>query len=169
MTAAPLLFRWDGEAMWPRPAFVREANSQFVVGETYRLGEYEDRSQASHDHQFAFVHEAWKTLPERLAVEFPSAMHLRKRALIETGFYKETVLDIGTHASALAVATTLRAKDAFAWIVVRGHVVVMREAMSQKRTAMDKAKFQASKDAILGWIAALLGVEPEALSQARAA
>lgn len=38
MTSPPLLFTWDGEAMWPRPAFVREANKQFVVGETYRSG-----------------------------------------------------------------------------------------------------------------------------------
>ena len=86
----PLLWSWDGEAMWPRPAFVREANEQFVVGETYRLVEFEDRSAESHAHQFAFINEAWKNLPERLVKEFPSSAHLRKRALIETGFYHET-------------------------------------------------------------------------------
>jgi hypothetical protein len=35
-------------------------------------------------------------LPERMAVDFPTPTHLRKRALIETGFYSETVLDVGT-------------------------------------------------------------------------
>lgn len=169
MTTLPLLFRWDGEAMWPRPAFVREANRQFVVGETYRMSELEERSDASHAHQFAFVNEAWKNLPERIAAEFPSALHLRKRALIETGFYHETVLDVGSPEAAFAVATTLRAKDAFAWIVVRGGVVVMREAKSQKRSAMEKVEFQASKDAILDWVSKLIGVEPQALAQARAA
>lgn len=169
MTGRPLLWRWDGEAMWPRPAFVRAANEQFVVGETYRLVEFEDRSQTSHDHQFAWLSEAWKTLPERCAADFPTPMHLRKRALIETGYFRETVLDVGTKEAAIQVATTLRAKDEFAWIVVRGHVVVMREAKSQKRTAMEREEFQASKDAILGWVASLLGVEPDQLQQARAA
>jgi len=169
MSGLPLLYTWDGEAMWPRPAFRREADKQFVVGETYRLVEAQDRSDASHSHQFAFVNEAWKNLPERLAADFPTATHLRKRALIETGFYVETRLDIGSQDAAVAVATTLRTKDEFAWIVVRGGVVVMREAKSQKRTAMDKAEFQASKDAVLGWVSQLIGVEPEALQRARAA
>lgn len=165
----PLLYTWDGEALWPRAAFRKEADKQFVVGETYRMVEAQDRSDASHAHQFAFINEAWKNLPERLAADFPTATHLRKRALIETGFHRETVLDVGTHEAALAVASTLRAKDEFAWIVVRGHVVVMREAKSQKRTAMDKAEFQASKDAVLEWVARLIGVEPDALQNARAA
>jgi hypothetical protein len=169
MANLPLLFTWDGEAMWPRPAFRREADRQFVVGQTYRLVEAEDRSANSHAHQFAAVNEAWKNLPERLSVEFPTAEHLRKRALIETGFYHETRLDVGSQEAAVAVATTLRAKDAFAWIVVRGGLVVMREAKSQKRTEMDKAEFQASKDAVLAWVAQLIGVDPEQLSAARAA
>lgn len=169
MSGRPLLWRWDGEALWPRPAFVREANAQFVVGETYRLAEFEERSADSHAHQFAWLNEAWKTLPERLAPEFPSPTHLRKRALIETGFYNETILDVGSKVAAMHVATTLRTKDEFAWIVVRGCVVVMREAKSQKRTAMDRAEFQASKDAILAWVSDLLGVAPDALKEARAA
>jgi hypothetical protein len=55
--------------------------------------------------------------------------------------------------------------------VVRGHVVVMREAKSQKRSGerMDKEEFQASKDAILGWVSNLLGVEPGELEKAHAA
>lgn len=165
----PLLWRWDGEAMWPRPAFVSEAKRQFTASETYRLGEFEDRSELSSRHQFAFVGEAWKNLPERLAPDFPTANHLRKRALIETGYFRETVLDVGTKEAAIAVATTLRAKDEFAWIVVRNHVVVMREAKSQKRTEMEKAEFQASKTAVLQWVSDLLGVAPETLERARAA
>ena len=74
------------------------------------------------------------------------------------------MLDVGAPEVAVAVATTLRAKDAFAWIVVRGHVVVMREAKSQKRTAMDRAEFGASKQAILEWVSALIGVEAGALT-----
>lgn len=166
MSAHPLLWRWDGEAMWPRPTFVREANERYVVGETYRLDEIEDRSQTSHDHMFAFVGEAWKNLPERLAAEFPTAKHLRKRALIETGQHRETILDVGTKEAAIQVATTLRSKDEFAWIVVRGHVVVMREAVSQKKSEMGAKAFQESKDKLLAWVSELIGVEPEQLARA---
>ncbi|MDP3869136.1 hypothetical protein [Phenylobacterium sp.] len=164
-TTHPLLFTWDGEAMWPRPAFRKEADRQFTVGETYRLGELAQRSHETHAHQFAWLNEAWKTLPERLAAEFPTAGHLRKRALIETGFHRETILDVGTHEAAVQVATTLRSKDEFAWIVVRGHVVVMREARSQSKSAMKPEDFQKSKQAILEWVSALLGVAPETLNR----
>jgi hypothetical protein len=151
--------------MWPRPAFVREANEQYVVGETYRMVELEDRSQASHDHQFAAIAEAWKNLPERIAAEFPTAQHLRKRALIETGQFKETRLDVGSKEAAVQVATTLRAKDEFAWIVVRGGVVVMREAQSQSKRAMGAEAFQESKQKVLDWVAALAGVTSDDLRQ----
>lgn len=170
-TPAPLLWTWDGEAMWPRPAFVRLANQQFVVGETYRLGEIEERSVSSHGHQFAWLKEAFRNLPERLTREYASPDHLRKAALIQTGYYRETILDVGTHEAAVGVAQALRSKDQFAWIVVRGHVVVMREAKSQSRRSMDKAEFQASKTAIMEHIAGLLGVtaaELEAAGRAEA-
>jgi len=50
--------------------------------------------------------------------------------------------------------------------VVRGHVVVMREAKSQSRRSMDKAEFQASKTAIMEHIAGLLGVTTQELEAA---
>jgi len=169
MKSGPLLFTWDGEAMWPRRAFVAEANKQFVVGEHYRLEAVLERSAASHGHMFALINEAWKNLPERLVGEFPSAKHLRKRALIETGQYKETRLDVGSQEAAERVAATLRAKDEFAWIVVRGPLVVMREADSQSERSMNGPAFQESKDKVLTWLAGLLGVEPDQLHRAKAA
>lgn len=162
----PLPFRWDGEAMIPRHP--RRADAAFVVGQDYMLAEIEERSLATHNHEFAWVNEAWKTLPERLADAYPTPDHLRKRALIKAGFYHETVIDAGSNAAALRVAAYARGEDQFAYVVVRGPLVVVRKAESQSMRSMGKERFQASKAAIMDVISELLGVAPEALRKAAA-
>lgn len=168
MTAPPLAFRWTGEAFVPlRP---KTADQHFVVGAVYVLEEVSERSWASHQHQFAFIGEAWKNLPERLCDTFPSPEHLRKAALIATGWHRETIIEAGGKAAALRVAAYVRGEDEFAHVVVRGSTVIVRKARSQRLRGLDrmgKAEFQQSKDAVLGWIAVLIGVEPTQLRAAQ--
>lgn len=165
MTPTPLLFRWNGEAMEIAPRFAKQADDAFVVGEAYRLVEIEERSEKAHRHEFAWLREAWKTLPEHLADQFPTAEHLRKRALIDAGYYTETIIDCGSVAAALRVASYARGEDDFALVITRGPAVVVRKAKSQSRRAMDKAEFQASKTAILETVSAMLGVSPSTLQK----
>jgi hypothetical protein len=130
----------------------------------------QERSEQSHRHEFAWLREAWQNLPEYLADLYPTPDHLRKRALIEAGFYDETMVDAGTNAAALRVARELiRPMDEFAHVVVRGPLIVMRRAKSQSRRAMNKAEFQASKTAIMQVIADMLGTTVDHLSKERAA
>jgi hypothetical protein len=163
----PTAFVWHDGAM--RPMHPGLAASRFEDGKTYLLTPVEHRSGKSHDHEFAWLAEAFKSLPEGLAEQIPTVEHLRKRALIATGFYTETMVDAGTNAAALRVAAFMRAKDDFAHVVVRGCYAVERIAKSQSRRAMDKTEFQASKTAILEYVAGLIGVEPETLSKQREA
>lgn len=163
----PLIFDWDGEAMIPRHP--RRADQLFVVGQSYSLIEHEERSTPSHNHEFAWLKEAWMNLPENLADLYPTQEHLRKRALIEAGFYDETIIDAGTNAAALRVASAIRAREEFSLVIVRGPAVVIRTAKSQSRRAMNKQEFQASKTAIMEVVAAMIGTTPAALSQERAA
>jgi len=165
----PLPFTWDGEAMQIRPGFQRQADGQFVIGEGYRMAPIEDRSDASHRQEFAWLREAWASLPEALADQFPSPEHLRKRALIMGGFYTETIVDAGSNAAALRVAAYMAAKDQFSHVVVRGPLAVERIARSQSRRTMDKAEFQASKTAILEIVGEMIGVAPGTLAEQRAA
>ena len=144
------------------------AAKQFEPGQRYLVVPYEARSTASHNHEFAWLSEAWKNLPEAIAAVTPTPEHLRKRALIETGFYDETVVDAGTQASALRVAAFMRGSDDLAMIVTRGSLVVRRTAKSQSRRAMDHSEFQGSKTAIMEWVSALIGVSSQTL-QANAA
>ena len=160
---SPHPFTWDGEVMRPRRP--RAADREFVVGETYVLERWEPRSTLSHNHEFAWLAEAWKNLPEPLADQFPTPDHLRKRALIDAGYYNETIIDAGTNAAALRVASYARSKDGFAYVVVRGALVVERVAKSQSRRAMNRKEFQESKTAILEIVSAMIGVTPEELTK----
>ncbi len=165
--APPMVFRWTGAEMVP--LHHRLAERHFARGETYALVQHEDRSTATHNHEFAFIAEAWKNLPEDLAELYPSPEHLRKRALIQAGYFDEMAVDAGTNAAALRVASALRAMDDFAFVVVRGPLVVRRTAKSQSRRAMNKQEFAGSKSKVLDIISDMLGVQPAELERSRAA
>ncbi|NBJ13304.1 hypothetical protein [Microvirga arsenatis] len=165
MTTAPILYQWNGEAMVPHPRFRAECDRSFVVGENYRLAIHEDRSLSSHNHEFAFVAEAWAQLPEHLTEQFRTPEHLRKRALIDAGYFNQQEVDAGSHAAALRVANFLASMDEYSVVVVRGPIVVVRKPKSQSRRAMGAREFQESKQAILEIISAMIGVQPETLNR----
>lgn len=165
MTSAPLLYQWNGEAMVPHRRFQAEADRSFVVGESYRLVEWHDRSTATHNHEFAFVAEAWAQLPEHLTEQFKTPEHLRKRALIDAGFFNQQEVDAGSHAAALRVANFIAAMDEYSVVVVRGPIVIKRSPKSQSRRAMGKEEFQSSKQAVLEIVSALIDVKPETLAR----
>jgi hypothetical protein len=162
-TFPPMLFDWDGETF--KPVHPRRADRFLTVGERYCLAQYEDRSTATHNHEFAWLRDAWLSLPESLADLYPSADHLRKRALIEAGYYNETIIDCDTAAAAARVAAALRSRDAFTLVLVRDIFVIIREAKSQSRRAMKKHEFQESKNAIIEVVSAMIGVKPAQIAQ----
>ena len=129
------IFTWNGEAMIPaRPKAADKG--KYVIGRRYWLEEVSDRSWISHRQEFAWIAEAWMNLPHDLADLYPSPAHLRKRALIQAGFYNETIIDAGSKAGALRMAAYARGEDEFAAVFVRGPLVIVRKAKSQRmRTA----------------------------------
>ena len=60
----------------------KRADAQFVDGENYTLEQIEERTGRSHRHLFAIIRASWLTLPEELALEFPTSEHLRAWLLI---------------------------------------------------------------------------------------
>ena len=157
-------FTWNGEAMIP--AKPKLADKEYVIGRRYWLEETSERSWISHQQQFAWIGEAWGNLPDSLAETFPTPEHLRKAALIATGWHREAIIDCGSRAAAARVAAYARNEDEFARVVVRGSTVIVQKARSQRMHGLDrmlKAEFEASKADILGWIANLIGVEPAQL------
>jgi hypothetical protein len=107
------------------------AEKAYCVGETYLLVNHENRSAVTHKHEFAWIKEAWKNLPEYLSDIYPTPEHLRKRALIDTGFYNENIIDAGTRAAAVRVAAYVRVLDDFKLVIVRSPLVIVRDASGE--------------------------------------
>lgn len=164
-----IAFRLSNGGFFPTERFVEKVREHFAEGAVYWMSIEPERSEKTHKHEFAWLREAWKNLPESIAHLYPTTEHLRKRALIEAGFYTERLIDAGTAAAALRVAAFAREEDEFAWVVTRGPMVVVRKAKSQSHRAMGGPDFQRSKQAILEIVSNLIGVEPEQLQRARAA
>lgn len=159
--APAMWFHWDGESLIPKAP--RAADKYLVVGQDYRMAEVHERSAASHSHEFAWLDEAWRQLPEQYADIAPSPEHLRKRALIEAGFYDEQIIDAGSSGAAERVAAYIRNREPFSLVIVRDQFVIERTAKSQSRRAMNKKDFEASKQAILEVVANMIGISPDQL------
>lgn len=163
--ASPIIYRWSGEAMEPLARFHNEVNAHFVIGATYELEEVLERSSASHRHYFAVIREAWLNLPERLAERFPDPDHLRKFALIKAGFRDERSIVCSSKAEAQRLAAFVRPMDDYAVVTSSEAVVTVYTAKSQSSKAMGREGFQASKEAVLGVLAEMIGADPTALSR----
>lgn len=164
-SSRPILYEWSGEAMVPRGGFRRVCDELFVIGETYRMEVIEERSAVSHSHFFASINESWKNLPEDLAERFPTAEHLRKYALIKSGYHDERSIVCSTNAEALRFAAFVKPMDEYAVVVVSAATVKVYTAQSQSKRAMDKEKFQASKVAVLELVSSMIGVSSAELQK----
>lgn len=167
--SVPLPMRWDGDAFAPLPRFAKAADREYVVGEVYHIVPVEERSMASHRQYFAAIREGWENLPEHYGERFQSPEALRKYALIKVGFCDSRSIVCASKAEAERIAAFIRPMDPFAIVVIDGATVTIYTAQSQSQKAMGRAKFQDSKTKVLDFIASMIGVSPDALSQSRAA
>lgn len=159
--SSPLVFVWQGDSFTPAtPYQAKQCDERYVIGQRYQLVEHHDRSAASHNHYFAALAEAWGNLPEQLEPQFPTVEHLRKRALILTGYRDESSFVCASKAEAVRLAAFLRPIDDFAVISVHEAAVVRWIAKSQSVKAMGKAEFNQSKQKVLAWVWELIGVDP---------
>lgn len=162
------------EAIWheregvfrPLARFHNVVAAEYGDGECVRLVRQEARSQASHNHFFAALNDAWLNLPEGEAERFPSAEHLRKWALIKAGYRDERTFVCGSKAEAQRLAAFVKPMDEYAVVVVREAVVTVWTAKSQSMRAMGKADFQRSKDDVLEVVAGMIGATPAQLGRA---
>ncbi|MEP0323257.1 hypothetical protein [Bauldia litoralis] len=163
MTTSPILFQYEGDgAFTAMLRFRPRCDAEFVVHEVYRLDRIDERSEASHGHYFATLNDKWMSLPDKMAVSFPTVEALRKHALIMCGFRRERKFAMSSKIEARKLAAQLKPQfpeDDYTIISVHDTVVVEWKAISQSRQAMpEKGQFQRSKQAVLDWIDDLLGI-----------
>jgi hypothetical protein len=143
--------------------WAKRCDALFVVGEAYQLEMRSDRSEASHRAYFAAIHECWINLPEHMLEQFPTSEHLRKFALIRSGYRDERSIVCSSAAEAKQVAGFVKPMDDFAVVSSDGPLVTVWTAKSQSYRAMPKGEFQASKQAVLDYLAGMIGTTPRAL------
>lgn len=164
-----ILCTWTGDAMVPAGVvWLQRATDRYTVGAEYMIDGQEPRSDASHNHYFAAVNEAFLNLPVAAAERFASSEHLRKFALIRTGYRDERSHVCASKAEAQRTAAFIKPMDDFAVVTVDGPVVTVFTAKSQSRAAMGGKVFQDSKEAVLAYLAAMIEVRPAALDEAGA-
>ena len=161
MTA--IAFKYTEGRMVPLGRFRREADATFDEGNIYHLAEVKGRSAASHSHYFACLHDAWLSLPEEMALRFPTEEHLRKWALIRTGHARGVDVACGSVAAAERVAAFMRSDDPYCVSSVAGTSATKWTAISQSNKAMGKEEFQKSKDDVLGFLEVQINVSPGSL------
>lgn len=170
---APVSFEWrevevadheDGVirtvmAMVPVKRFRRFAGEQYQAGHVYRLGPFEEQSEASRGHFFACVHTAWLNLPETVTPRWKSETHMRRWILIRCGWYDEKEFELKDEEQAFRLGTFIRTEDPYASMTVHGNKLIVRRAMTQSPKAMGKHNFEASKQDVLSYLSNLIGVD----------
>lgn len=166
MTIPPIRFMWDGDHLVPAGGYWRRmANEHFTVGEIVRMVEEKEHSDKSRSHEFAWLQEAWNSLPDELYAQYPNSEVLRKHGLIAKGYCTMVQHVCPTAAEAQRLAAILKPYDAYAVVVARQNVVTVYTAVSQSKRAMGAKQFQQSKQALMEFVGDLLGVDPETIGK----
>jgi hypothetical protein len=164
-TSGPILASWDGEHFIPARRHAKELAASMVVGEWYYLDVAEKRSMAEHRFYFASLKDIWSSLPEVIGERFPTVASFRKAGLIACGFCHKAEIVCANNQQALKLAATLARMDDYAVAEVRDRVAAIWTADSQSLKAMGNDRFKASKQAVLEWAAAQIGVNPNVLDR----
>lgn len=135
-------------------------------GEVHGWQMAEHRSAKSHDHFFAVVNEAWKSLPEDRADEFPNPETLRKWALIKAGFCTTTHILCANNVEAMTLATKVKQMDRYSIVAIDGKMVTIWTADSQRKDAMGRKLFQEAKERAIDVISQLIGTDAATLKAA---
>jgi len=117
------------------------------------------RSMKSHRHEFAWLKQAWLNLPERCRMEpwAQSPEHLRKYALIRTGYNKTSTYTGKSRGEAFRFAAFQRSEDEYCIVTIEDRIAFTFRADSQSLAGMGSKRFQESKTAIIDFLDDLIG------------
>lgn len=152
--------------MIPQSGYLAQCEKRFVVGQIYTLEQVDEaRNMNAHNAYMAEVASAWENLSDAATKKLKTPTHLRKWALIETGWYDEQIVDCGTHELASRMATFTHQTDEYCEIRIRKNLLVIRRPRSQKRSKMNSEDFKKSSKAVLDLLADMIGVNRTVLER----
>jgi len=151
--------RWNGATFVPlRPELCER---QFYPDQRVLLEAHHERSYQRHKAYFASLADAWQSLASD---RWPTPEHLRKFALIRTGWRDERIFPCDSPEQAERMAVWLKPFDQFAVIATEGTLVRAWTARSQSYKAMGRDEFNRSMDDVLDYVAGLLGIPKDVLA-----
>lgn len=139
-----------------------DMNAEFRAD--YIRSDIAERSQKSHNHEFATIRDLWQSWPEdRKDVPYAkSADTLRKHALISTGFCNVDQVVFESEESlkrnAPVLASAARRDHGYAIASAKGLVFTVMTPHTQSKSAMGAKAFQESKAAVIEWIKKEMGI-----------
>jgi hypothetical protein len=158
--------QWSGTAFEPARRFMKECDAKLVVGQFYRLEISEGTSARSRAHYFARIRDIWMSLPDHLSAQYKSETALRKHALVATGWANSRQFIASDPREARRFAAFVRSRpddddedQQYSIVTIHGDVVTELTPRSQKQHRMTKDEFQRSKEDVLNYLEALVGVE----------
>ena len=156
----PIVCNWNGENFSPIMGHKATAKKQCLTGQSYIFELSEQRSAARHRAYMAFIGQCWASLPEELTRKHPSPDHLRKYALIVTGYCttQDFVCQSRKEAERTAFALAAMDSDRYAIISIHDCIVRVQRAESQSYRAMGKQRFNESQEAVENYVGELLNV-----------
>jgi hypothetical protein len=155
----PLQYIGDGEFKTANKYHARAADKDLVIGEVLTWQQVQERSQKTHNHYFAAIHDAWLNLPEIIAIEFPSDDSLRKFALIKAGYCTVKKIVCASNQEANSMVSLAYELDSFLICEVYGNIATIYRAQSQSLKSMGKDVFQKSKVAVLEILSEMIGTK----------
>lgn len=163
----PIECAWNGEAFAPINSWwAKRADRQYAKGEVLHLVDEPERSGKSHRHLFSIIKAAWITLPEELALEFPSPLALRKYLLVKAGHCTAMKVPCPDRETAMRFITVCRSLDEFAIVTLTDNVVTVYRAKSIAYRELGNKQFQAIKSTVMDLLADMLHITPAQLKDA---
>lgn len=160
----PIVFVRVDNHLVPLPRFQRLFDQMYAVNEEYPLMPLEERSQASHNHYFAALQEAYDNLAEEYAQEFSNVEEFRHWLLCREGYCTKDRYVLNTAEDARLMREAIK-KTGYRIVKVDGNVVTIFTPVSQSRPAMKKQEFEDSKAAVLARAASMARTTPAQLKK----
>lgn len=129
------------------------------------LNDPADHSDAARRRYFAILRDAWHNLPDNWRPLCPTAEHLRKMLLVKVGYCEVTAIHCGNNRVALETAALAKRLDCFCVCDVRGAVLTVAVARSQRKRHQPKKAFMECAEAVYMELGKMLGVDPAELTR----
>jgi hypothetical protein len=122
-----------------------------------------DHSDPARRRYFAILREAWMTLPDNWLALCPTSEHLRKYCLIKVGHCDTSIVNCGSSKAAVEVAAMAKRLDTYSVTTIRGAIVTVYIARSQRKRVQPKKQFMECSEKVYGVLAEILGTDPAEL------